>query len=207
MPENFNQPYLASSITDFWRRWHISLSSWLRDYLYIPLGGNRKGKLNTYRNLFLTMFLGGLWHGANWTFMAWGTLHGLYLAAHKLFSEHRHPRKTKDSFPVKAVKVLLTFQLVTLTWILFRAANFHEAHTYLAGVLSLRPGVDHALLIKIIFYLAIILALDGPQYLSGSHTIMLRWHWAWRGLFYAIMVFMLCICRSGHAYPFIYFQF
>ncbi|MBO7681075.1 MAG: MBOAT family protein, partial [Thermoguttaceae bacterium] len=80
---NFRQPYFASNITDFWRRWHISLSTWLRDYLYIPLGGNRKGKGRTYRNLMLTMLLGGLWHGANWTFVAWGGLHGLFLMAHK----------------------------------------------------------------------------------------------------------------------------
>src|SRR5579862_1611851 len=85
--ENFNQPYFASNITDFWRRWHISLSTWLRDYLYIPLGGNRHGHFNTYRNLFLTMFLGGLWHGASWKFAIWGSLHGVYLAVHKFILE------------------------------------------------------------------------------------------------------------------------
>ena len=85
--ENFNQPYLSHNITEFWRRWHISLSTWLRDYLYIPLGGNRQGTLATYRNLFITMVLGGLWHGANWTYVAWGALHGLFLAGHKLFMQ------------------------------------------------------------------------------------------------------------------------
>ncbi len=83
---NFNQPYLASSITEFWRRWHISLSTWLRDYLYIPLGGNRSGNVKTYRNLMLTMTLGGLWHGASWNFVIWGALHGLYLSIHKLWT-------------------------------------------------------------------------------------------------------------------------
>src|SRR5205814_5433706 len=88
LPENFNMPYIATSITEFWRRWHITLSQWLRDYLYIPLGGNRKGRRRTYINLTVTMLLGGLWHGAAWTFVVWGLLHGAGLAAHKLWTEH-----------------------------------------------------------------------------------------------------------------------
>jgi alginate O-acetyltransferase complex protein AlgI len=89
---NFNQPYLAADITDFWRRWHISLSTWLRDYLYIPLGGNKHGTVRTYRNLFITMVLGGLWHGASWTFVIWGALHGIYLAVHKFLTSLGRPR-------------------------------------------------------------------------------------------------------------------
>src|SRR5690606_18307146 len=87
LPLNFNSPYKAINITDFWRRWHISLSTWLRDYLYIPLGGNRGGKANMYRNLFITMLLGGLWHGAAWRFILWGIMHGVALAFHKWFSQ------------------------------------------------------------------------------------------------------------------------
>src|SRR5206468_4139958 len=83
LPENFRDPYLATSVTDFWRRWHMTLSHWLRDYLYVPLGGNRRGRLRTYANLLVTMLLGGLWHGASWTFLVWGGLHGLYLAAER----------------------------------------------------------------------------------------------------------------------------
>ncbi len=90
LPENFNMPYLSTSITEFWRRWHMTLSKWLRDYLYIPLGGNRRGRLRTYFNLLMTMLLGGLWHGANWTFVIWGGLHGLALAGHKLWIETNH---------------------------------------------------------------------------------------------------------------------
>src|SRR5262249_48105462 len=87
LPDNFDYPYASRSITEFWRRWHMTLSRWLRDYLYISLGGNRHGRFNTYRNLILTMLLGGLWHGANWTFVAWGAYHGVLLAAHKLYLE------------------------------------------------------------------------------------------------------------------------
>jgi D-alanyl-lipoteichoic acid acyltransferase DltB (MBOAT superfamily) len=100
---NFNQPYLASSITDFWRRWHISLSTWLRDYLYIPLGGNRYGPWHTYRNLMLTMMLGGLWHGASWNFVIWGGLHGLYLSVHKLWTTHAASAPSKATSAERAL--------------------------------------------------------------------------------------------------------
>lgn len=100
---NFNQPYFATSITDFWRRWHISLSTWLRDYLYIPLGGNRHGGLYTYRNLFITMLLGGLWHGASWTFVLWGGLHGLFLSLHKAWTSRHSSSSTQLSPPVVPV--------------------------------------------------------------------------------------------------------
>ncbi len=166
--ENFNQPYFAPNITDFWRRWHISLSTWLRDYLYIPLGGNRHGKLNTYRNLFLTMFLGGLWHGASWKFAVWGSLHGIYLAVHKFMMERapaatlgppassapelqnsaeapapggglpavpryslaRPSVKSGGGWAVRAVKTMVTFHLVALTWIFFTADNVHVAFKF-----------------------------------------------------------------------------
>jgi alginate O-acetyltransferase complex protein AlgI len=106
LPENFNQPYFAANITDFWRRWHISLSTWLRDYLYIPLGGNRHGTWKTYRNLFLTMLLGGLWHGASWTFVVWGGLHGVYLAVHKLMLDTARVRQAADEVAAKPEPVV-----------------------------------------------------------------------------------------------------
>src|SRR5438128_3817195 len=125
---NFRQPYLAESIQDFWRRWHISLSTWLRDYLYIPLGGNRYGEGKTYRNLFLTMLLGGLWHGANWTFVAWGCYHGAILCVFRLLN---------ISDPVAAeglgnrlyslARVVLMFHLTCLGWLLFRADSMRTA--------------------------------------------------------------------------------
>jgi alginate O-acetyltransferase complex protein AlgI len=125
-PENFNSPYAAVSVTDFWRRWHMTLSRWLRDYLYIPLGGNRGGRLLTYRNLLLTMLLGGLWHGAAWRFVIWGGLHGLYLAMERGAVEWRRGRglaPLRDTVGLRAVKRLATFHLVCFAWVFFRAPS------------------------------------------------------------------------------------
>ncbi len=131
---NFNFPYKSLNITDFWRRWHISLSSWLRDYLYIGLGGNRKGKWKTYRNLFLTMFLGGLWHGANWKFVVWGSAHGVGLAVHKALKGSLD--KIADTKATKFFAWLLTFLFVITLWVFFRAVDVSEAysdHTIVGG--------------------------------------------------------------------------
>ncbi len=123
IPQNFASPYRATGIGDFWRRWHISLSSWLRDYLYIGLGGNRHGDFKTYRNLLITMTLGGLWHGANWTFIAWGLYHGLLLSLEKMF------QPTIGRIPVR-VRQALTYFLVVLGWVPFRSDNFQMASTW-----------------------------------------------------------------------------
>jgi alginate O-acetyltransferase complex protein AlgI len=128
LPLNFNMPYFAANVSEFWRRWHVSLSSWLRDYLYIPLGGSRGSRLATYRNLFLTMLLGGLWHGANWTFVAWGALHGAMLAAHRAVPL---PRWTGHPF-FRPVLVAVTFLCVCVGWVFFRAQSFADAATILA---------------------------------------------------------------------------
>jgi alginate O-acetyltransferase complex protein AlgI len=119
--ENFKQPYISQSITEFWRRWHISLSTWLRDYLYITLGGNRKGTLITYRNLFLTMLLGGLWHGANITYIVWGAWHGMWLAIEKAIGLNTSPRSFNP------IRWALTFLLVVMGWVIFRSENLHVA--------------------------------------------------------------------------------
>ncbi len=124
LPINFNSPYKATSITDFWRRWHISLSSWLRDYLYIPLGGNRKGKARTYVNLFLTMLLGGLWHGNAWRFVIWGALHGIALAVHKLWLTFVDiPESWQKSKVYNVIMLIITFHFVCFCWMYFRAAD------------------------------------------------------------------------------------
>ena len=126
IPVNFKSPYQGKNITEFWRRWHISLSSWLRDYLYIPLGGNRKGVVRTYINLMLTMLLGGLWHGASWNFIVWGGLHGLALAFHKIWKEKTEKffKPAGNSFLLNAISVLITFHFVCFCWIFFKSADF-----------------------------------------------------------------------------------
>src|SRR5262249_45340561 len=131
VPPNFNLPYLAGSISEFWHRWHISLSTWLRDYLYIPLGGSKGGKWMTYRNLFLTMLLGGLWHGAAMHYVVWGAYQGILLILHKEFRRLLEPisvvRKALDSRVGHILSVVLTFHAVCIGWVFFRADTFSGA--------------------------------------------------------------------------------
>jgi len=134
--ENFNLPYISRSITEFWRRWHISLSTWLRDYLYIPLGGNRKGKARTYVNLFLTMLLGGLWHGANWTFVIWGAWHGAIMAIERACGI-RGATDDKIAIAPRVIRTAFTFFLVILGWVIFRAENLDVAMNMYRGMFGL----------------------------------------------------------------------
>jgi alginate O-acetyltransferase complex protein AlgI len=134
LPNNFRQPYCATSIADFWRRWHITLSHWLRDYVYISLGGNRNGELKTVRNILLTMILGGLWHGANWTFVIWGVAHGIGVAGH-----HVMARLTSRKRLNQGAAVLLTFHVVALLWVLFRAPTIAVARSIVGGLLGAAP--------------------------------------------------------------------
>ncbi len=138
-PLNFNSPYKATDIQDFWHRWHISLSTWLRDYLYIPLGGNRHGTARTYVNLALTMLLGGLWHGANWTFVVWGGLHGTWLALNRAWSRWnaKRGRQPSRSLLAQAVGVFVTFHLVCVAWVFFRAPTFAQAKLMFAQLATL----------------------------------------------------------------------
>jgi alginate O-acetyltransferase complex protein AlgI len=129
LPQNFNRPYLALSLRDFWRRWHMTLSRWLRDYLYIPLGGSRRGRAKTYRNVMITMLLGGLWHGAAWTFVLWGGIHGGALSAER-YARERFPR---FALPAWAAW-LVTFHVVCVAWVFFRAADLHTAFGVLGGL-------------------------------------------------------------------------
>lgn len=134
--ENFNYPFLADSITDFWRRWHISMGTWFRDYVYIPLGGNRKGIARRDANLLLTFLVSGLWHGANWTFLVWGGLHGLCQVA----EDHMPaPLRKRKSLPLRIVGVPLTFAIFVTTFTIFRASSLGNAAAYFAGILH-NPG-------------------------------------------------------------------
>jgi alginate O-acetyltransferase complex protein AlgI len=214
---NFNRPYFAATITDFWRRWHISLSTWLRDYLYIPLGGSRGSVAKVYRNLMLTMLLGGLWHGASWTFVVWGGLHGLYLSVHKFLIERNKVKS--ESLPggliskfATVLKVVATFHLVALTWIFFRAESFGIAWQYLYGILTWHPATASSpaspLGLRIAALCACIFALDLAQEFSKDEVFILRQQWVVRGMCYASLIILILVFGGlGANIPFIYFQF
>jgi len=211
---NFNQPYLSKNITEFWRRWHISLSSWLRDYLYIPLGGNRHGKGKTYRNIMITMILAGLWHGANWTFVLWGTLHGLYLVIHRfVVGQYRSKELVPHvQFPSTNTRdilnILFTFQLVALSWVFFRSADLPQAFAYLKGIFVWHgPLIDFGGLLRVAFFGTLIVFIDWAQYKQNNDVAMLEWHWIKRGALYVLFVFVILLGKTHESVPFIYFQF
>jgi alginate O-acetyltransferase complex protein AlgI len=206
-PKNFDSPYKSRSITEFWRRWHISLSTWLRDYLYVPLGGNRRGALTTYRNLALVMLLGGLWHGAAWGFVLWGAFHGAWLAIERASGKAgvwaRLPR---------TLQVATTFLMVTLAWVLFRAPGLAEAGRYFGNLVGLGPVQEGAALLGGVLYqpyylltfaLAAVVVWAGPQ----------SWDWTRRLGPLKVSVCLLLLWTSLAALesqefnPFIYFIF
>ena len=209
-PLNFNAPYKATDLADFWHRWHISLSSWLRDYLYIPLGGNRKGNGRTYVNLMLTMLLGGLWHGANWTFVVWGGIHGSGLAITRWFERRRPPQsEAKKLSPLRHVlSVILTFHIVCVGWVFFRANDFHTARLMFSRMATLstyHPNI-HAMPMAM-------LALG-----FATHFLPDRWTRQVRDAFPRLpavaqgaALFLVALAlremQSAEAVPFVYFQF
>ena len=206
-PKNFDSPYKASSITDFWRRWHISLSTWLRDYLYIPLGGNRKGPRRTYINLFLVMLLGGLWHGAAWTFVFWGGLHGVLLAIERA----RGKRSLFEPLP-RPLRTAGTFLLVMVSWVLFRADSLSKAGDYLANMIGVGPRFEGAMLVGGIvwqpYYVVTVLAAAAVAWLAPQ-----TWDWTrrlpwWRILICLTILWVSVVALTTQAYnPFIYFIF
>jgi alginate O-acetyltransferase complex protein AlgI len=206
-PKNFDSPYRSASLSEFWRRWHISLSSWLRDYLYVPLGGNRKGPLRTYVNLGVVMLLGGLWHGAAATFLVWGGIHGVGLALERALGR----RPLYAALP-RPLRVGLTFALVLVAWVVFRAADLPAAGRYLAHMFGAREaGPEAALLGGVIFqpYYVATLVVAGLVVWSGPTA----WDWTRRlGAGRAALALLLGVLASlalfTQAYnPFIYFIF
>lgn len=207
--ENFNQPYISQSITEFWRRWHISLSNWLRDYLYIPLGGNRHGTFNTYRNLFLTMLLGGLWHGANWTFVLWGAWHGGWLVIEKYFG-------WGQTQGVRAYRLLITFFIVIIGWVMFRADNVTAAmHLYQAMFFSFDFSLSDLYAANIttlqITTLAVaytVLIWVGAKHLGFQLTRFrqIRQEWASIALLPLFGLSLMKLSADSFS-PFLYFQF
>ncbi|HTJ52545.1 MAG TPA: MBOAT family O-acyltransferase, partial [Cyclobacteriaceae bacterium] len=208
--------YLASSITDFWRRWHISLSDWLKDYVYIWwLGGNRKGKFRTYLNLMTTMLLGGLWHGANWTFVIWGGIHGAALAFHKfILGDKKVETRFTFNGPASLVKfvfnVLFTFLIVLFAWLFFRAADLKTAITILSHIFNWTSSdLIGDFIIVTTLYFSVIILLDVVEYYTDNHAYLLLLKPAIRygiliPVWAIILIFMYTV---GKPAPFIYFQF
>ena len=142
LPRNFNLPYVSHNVTELWKRWHITLSTWLQEYLYISLGGNRKGKVRTYVNLVLTMLLGGIWHGANWTYVIWGLMHGLALAVHKAWMQLTGSPYKKHGRFANAFSIVITFIFTTFCWIFFRANSWSHAMEIIGRIFSFQRGLE-----------------------------------------------------------------
>ena len=216
LPINFNKPYFATSPADFWRRWHISLSTWLRDYLYIPLGGNRKSESRTYLNLLTVMFLGGLWHGASWNFVIWGILHGTYLSVHKIIL-NRFPYLNELNFFKtklgKFISIIITQYLVFLAWIPFRVENFEnlkysltkyilidfELHQFLSIISENKIAVS-LLILFIILHIFTFRNQDIIKKIAYGKNITLF-------LFLTFSIMLILLMYNGNPEQFIYFRF
>jgi D-alanyl-lipoteichoic acid acyltransferase DltB (MBOAT superfamily) len=204
-PRNFDQPYRAERLREFWRRWHISLSSWLRDYLYKPLGGSRRGPWQTARNLMVTMLLGGIWHGAAWNYVAWGAIHGAGLLAERALLPMIGERSRTPAGRV--LSVLLVFHFVCLAWIFFRAGSLDQAMVFLAALGNWQPGLDQATPFTL-GLLAVGLALHAlPRDVAPRLAARLRWP-AWAlGAATGIGVAAIDAMGPEGVAPFIYFRF
>jgi alginate O-acetyltransferase complex protein AlgI len=202
---NFRHPYFALNPSDFWRRWHISLSQWLRDYLYIPLGGSRHGWVRTKLNLMITMLLGGLWHGASWNFVLWGGLHGLYLVVHHHLAPRTDAEPPLPSWRA-AAQIALTFTLVTFTWLFFRSPDYGTTIVYLQGLLAFGLGGAGAV-VPVLVLGGLMLAVDLPQAAEDDEYALLRWPVAARTAVASAGLFLFLMSGDARNEPFIYFQF
>jgi len=201
IPQNFNSPYKAMDIADFWRRWHISLSSCLRDYLYIPLGGNKYGEAMAYRNLMLTMILGGLWHGAKWTFVVWGIYHGALLAI------HRAMKGSTFELPV-LVRRVWTFLLVLIGWVFFRADDMNMATQILKTMFGVVSGpVARTIPAQSGLIAGLLIAALVAHAARNTFELKHDWHPAAAAGIVTLFVVSMLVITSGHPSPFLYFQF
>ncbi len=211
-PENFNAPYTATSIRDFWRRWHMTLSRWLRDYLYIGLGGSRRGRLLTYRNLMLTMLLGGLWHGAAWKFVVWGGLHGLWLALERAVTDRRRDRGIAPlpSTPLlRALQRLGTFHLVCLAWVFFRADSLSTAFSMIGRIFTAFEMSAPILTPAVLLAIAVGIAAQYVPRPSVEQALALfsRLRPALQGVALAFTLMVIDALGPQGVAAFIYFQF
>jgi len=207
LPDNFRYPYAAIGFSDLWRRWHISLSTWLRDYLYIPLGGNKHGIVRMYAALMITMLLGGLWHGAAWTFVVWGALHGIYLVAERMLKTKIHIKIGPYNGILLA---LLTYTLVNFTWVFFRAREFSIAKNMIASMLFMNSDGEKILyafdIIKVFSLIAILFICHWIMRNTSMKEVSLKIPSWVLGIAWAIMFFLIAISQ-GSGEQFIYFQF
>jgi alginate O-acetyltransferase complex protein AlgI len=210
LPDNFRYPYAAIGFSDFWRRWHISLSTWLRDYLYIPLGGNRGSTARTYVNLMLTMLIGGLWHGAAWTFVVWGALHGIYLSAERFLQGRVGHLALWRTLPAKIALALLTYGLVNVTWVFFRAREFDTATRLLRSMALVdrggAPVLTTWLLVSAAGTTVALLVVHWRMRHRELHAVAERWPAGAVGALCGVMLFLIAITQGGSD-AFIYFQF
>ena len=213
-PINFNSPYKSDSVTDFWHRWHISLSTWLRDYLYISLGGNRKGKIRTYFNLSVTMLLGGLWHGASWNFIVWGGLHGLALSVHKLFrSLMNRPKDYRSTGIRKVFSVVLTFHFVCFCWIFFRNSTFEGSISMIRQIFTaFHPEVFLQLVagywkVFVLMGIGYLLHWCPDKWQDDCAKSVIHLPLVGQTLVVILLLYFIIQVKSSDIQPFIYFQF
>lgn len=203
--ENFHRPYFACTVGEFWHRWHISLSTWFKDYVYIPLGGNRVGHLQNYFNLLVTFVVSGIWHGANWTFFCWGTLHGILLCLEKAVGINKHIYSGWK----KCFHWAVTFIFVTLAWILFRANNLYDARMIITGIFK-NPGipmVETANFIAIGLAMAVLLTKEFSDEYPWSIRVAESRHWIIRHVYLILMISYIILFGVLGGDQFIYFQF
>lgn len=205
--QNFNHPYLSLSVKEFWRRWHISLSSWFSDYVYIPLGGSRCSKVKHYRNLMITMLTSGLWHGANWTFVCWGGLHGLYLVCNSYYSK----LTKKRVFAPKLLRIIFTFSFISLAWIFFRANSIMDAFTIISeiitdhGPLFKGDGIPSLILPLLMIGILLLKEIKDEYHINLSFMHNSR---LWVSVpSSAVVIMIILLCAEFNSGQFIYFQF
>ncbi len=231
LPHNFLYPYAAIGFSDFWRRWHITLSAWLRDYLYIPLGGNRNGKFRTYINLMITMLLGGLWHGANWTFVVWGALHGGYLWVEKIIQDFRAktkavalsaipsgelgvlgviPKEFKEKTIRNFIYAMITFFFINVTWVFFRSPDFTSAWHLLTSMFYTMPKAEALLstlnILKVAVIVVLMVAFHWMMRNTRVLTVAEKMPWWLLGIIWSVLILLLIWSQESSS-SFIYFQF
>ncbi len=211
---NFNMPYISKNVSEFWKRWHISLSSWLQEYLYIPLGGNRKGVARTYINLITTMTLGGLWHGAKWTFVIWGFLHGILLCLHKAFKAIKRPN-SKSSALSSAVSILSTYIFVCIGWVFFRAETIQEALIIIKKLFIWQDGITQIYSWSVLGIIIIIISYsvaffkskkNNSNTINGFYPVLDLNKFSSLVIFFVFTGLIIALAFTG-SNPFIYFQF